>query len=53
VDDVKMDLGEIVRVVCGGFIWFRIEASGGCSCDCSNVLSGHIKCWHAVEWLHN
>jgi hypothetical protein len=23
------------------------------SCECGNEISGSIKCWETIEWLHN
>jgi hypothetical protein len=51
VDNVKMDLGENGW---GDMDWSgsgRGQVEG--SCECSNELSGSIKCWEVLEWMHN
>jgi hypothetical protein len=42
VDNIWMDLGEVGW---GGVDWIGL-AHG-------NELSGSIKCWETIEWLHN
>jgi hypothetical protein len=35
-----------------GSIWLRIGTSGGLF-ECGNELSGSIKRWEVLKWLHN
>jgi hypothetical protein len=44
VDNIKMDLEEI-RLA--DVDWIRVDL------DRDNELSGSIKCWETIEWLHN
>jgi hypothetical protein len=47
VDNIKIDLSEI------GLDWSdsgQIQLDR--SCDLGNGLSGSIKCWETIEWLH-
>jgi hypothetical protein len=43
-DNIKMDLRKIGWVVWTGFIWLRIETSGG-FCEHGTEHSGSLKCW--------
>jgi hypothetical protein len=36
-----------------GLVWLRIETSGGGSCEDDIEPSGSMKCWEALECLHN
>jgi hypothetical protein len=45
VDNIKMDLGEIIWVVCIGLVWLRIGISGGGE---ALVKAGSIKCWEVL-----
>jgi hypothetical protein len=39
-------------MVCIGFMWLRIGTSGRL-CEHGNELSGSIKCWECLEYVHN
>jgi hypothetical protein len=45
-NNIKMDLGEIGW---GDMDWICLESSF----EFGHQLSGSIKCWETVEWLHN
>jgi hypothetical protein len=52
VDNIKMDLRETEWCVYGldlfGSEWGPVEDS----CEHGTELSGSIKCWEVLEWLH-
>jgi hypothetical protein len=48
VDNIKIDLREIGW---HGVNWVNLALEG--SCEHGDELSGSIKCWEVLEWLHN
>jgi hypothetical protein len=53
VDNIKMDLREIGW---GGEDWLDLPQDRNrfeSSCECGTELSGSIKCWETIKWLHN
>jgi hypothetical protein len=52
VDNIKMDLREIGCDVMDWIDLAQVRDQWSC-CEHGNETTGSIKCWEALEWLHN
>jgi hypothetical protein len=49
IDNIEMDLLKVGLSVVYWIGLVHVESS----CKLGNELSGSIKCWETIEWLHN